>query len=1111
MFDNAYTGQYRNMQPFGDNFQYNNSPFGNRMAQGGLGQIMMMLMGRQLHPLPQPGTNQTVYDAFWRRGRDMEMLQLRNDAIANMMIAQKMGGINQNSMLFQAGAGFINNPDGPFARMMSPIIGGNPIQASMGAFANLRGMNMSAFGTTRDISTQQVKDLIGHSLYQNFYKNKEVGQADIDRSRKDLLHFASKRGVQWNEEQIGHLFGTTGDVNKGSKEYGAFQSLNATVNKLDEAFKRADLSTKAGKAAAQDLGKEIVKGIEDPNTQRQLGEAFSKAIEKGDYNTLKKATAPISDVADRLKLYSSLTGDRGKMVPTSIDFAKTWGFNLEDLTSGFYTAASNRMVGGRRGVVGSGEDFFKNAPRAMAAARGLFGNNLSGAETVNAMSEFAGVSDVNLTNPSHVSKIGDLMRDIKAIARNANISVEAMIETVNKGKMIAANTPGLQHLGGMELGRMAVGATTNAMVMASMMTNGSLRRMGGTQGLMQNQYEGQLEKMSSPITQQLGAMYMYFRGNARMQKQILDYGQNGYVTQQGLNEFVAKVANTPGALKPGQSRYDLYGYITSNEWAQREGVRLAPGLADTANRATMQQLRQAAYMNVGGGAAGQAALNAMDEGMQSTSVDYDKYLNSAAYLFDPNRKNRRQGLLLQEQFGSEGSKFKTVEDVLNMTEDEKQAQPELYKAASELNDNLTSRASKHYDVYGKQIGHQDKFLLDNGFIGNEKNISIEAWAADPRWNLGGAMNNLTTDAINNGSVRAAMMHDPRFKAEQAEVEARTASEAAFADKLDQSLGYLNQPIATSMVNQLMNGKVNEQGLAAFLEPLGLGSKTQDMVDEGMAISNMRGSTTFDDLSQALKQNFGTTDLDAEKLEDLEKLSKQYKLTPDQIKDLQNLKAADKNKAGGIINRGRADKDVVRQDLVDRMYGGVQELSKLGLNDDLKGDVSFETVRNAKTRAEVEKYTQAMARPQLDEAQEEFYKTLDLYSAGKGGATEEQKKWAKVLTQEGWKRGNAGIDDLKTILSSKTPNNSQGIKALETAMGIDPTKKDAYEQLQQSFAMSGIGKSFEKYDAFKHKAEDLGKTASDQLSDISSSIKDLPALFEKLIGAVTKLASVGGGQ
>src|SRR4051812_1826521 len=93
----------------------------------------MLMMGHNLAPTPQG--NQSVYDAYMIRERSRQFLNIQQQSFANNMLF-KAAGINANSGAARFAGMAFGAPDGLANRLLSPLIGGNPVAAQMGLYAN---------------------------------------------------------------------------------------------------------------------------------------------------------------------------------------------------------------------------------------------------------------------------------------------------------------------------------------------------------------------------------------------------------------------------------------------------------------------------------------------------------------------------------------------------------------------------------------------------------------------------------------------------------------------------------------------------------------------------------------------------------------------------------------------------------------------------------------------------------------------------------------------------------------------------------------------------------------------------------------------------------------
>jgi hypothetical protein len=188
---------------------------------------------------------------------------------------------------------------------------------------------------------------------------------------------------------------------------------------------------------------------------------------------------------------------------TGYKFENSMGFKLEDFTSAYVQSANLRMLGDSRGVSIAGKmaDFSKNAGGTMDAARSLFGDK-SGAELISKISEMTG-SSVDLSTAKGNEAAEKLLRDVKATAHVAGVSINTMLSIIDATKELAASNPRLAGISSKATTTMAMNAVTKAADFGTGMTAKEYRQSGGNQAIAADEVSRTQAFMSSGLGRQL--------------------------------------------------------------------------------------------------------------------------------------------------------------------------------------------------------------------------------------------------------------------------------------------------------------------------------------------------------------------------------------------------------------------------------------------------------------------------------------------------------------------------------------------------------------------------------------------------------------------------------
>jgi hypothetical protein len=326
------------LDPYAGQHQYSPNPFmgGGRMPFG-IGSILMSAFGNKMWPIPMPGTSQGVYDAVWQREHDMQMMHVARQTVSSWYPFQNMGGMNQNSMLTQAVSSLMSQPDGLAATIMSPVLGGNPVQAQMAAYANLQGIGAAGLGTVAGVTGTQIRggaDAFESQFYNQDIKkiNKDLGDkkkaailANIKRA--NILGLSDQQGTDlFNESRNNEIVpGTTAysRINRAGITLDGLQSKISSMEStgdIQKYLEGADLGDMTSRFKEQ-FGSAVSGSAED------RAKAFAEGI-SGVGESLKGKTSDVQAVVDALKQLQT-EGKSKEQVMKDVDALKD-KFKLDD-------------------------------------------------------------------------------------------------------------------------------------------------------------------------------------------------------------------------------------------------------------------------------------------------------------------------------------------------------------------------------------------------------------------------------------------------------------------------------------------------------------------------------------------------------------------------------------------------------------------------------------------------------------------------------------------------------------------------------------------------------------------------------------------------------------
>lgn len=755
-------------QPLEYSRTYSNSPLpGLSTGRPSIDLLLNLLLragGNSFTPRPIMGTNQSQYDSYLMRDRNLGFLAARNNAFANSLFAQQLGGINPNSPAFQVLSALgMTAPDGMVMRTLSPLMGGNPVKAQMGMYADLTGQTMGAFGRVRNVSIGETDDLM-KATYRNFFHTEDINTSSINKYRDNSLsHIAAKYGqgsAEANYYQKALGFKQTGEgMSYLQRELGS-EDNGRLADRIEEAVKAIQHVNDNGKLTAnqkqdeikkikdeaRDAANEFLNKITDSQAVQKLSQAFTKGIEDSSYGAKgfrKDFSVVNADLIRSLRGVQDYEGRKGETIARSINFANTRGFQIDELTQGFASAAGYRLVG-RGGLSQIKSEFDSNAIPVLDAAREIYGNDKSAKELTSNLNQLLGTSYVNLGDKTQAGQLESLLRNIKATARVQGVSTSEILGLINQGKQAASMNPSLQYLGGMEISNMAMRSMMSAGAQTSYLSNDYVRREGGPVAFAEGHMAGELLSAAEPVVRRSAAMYEYFagRGNTKAANEISEYAagknKNFKLTANDFTQFIGDLAS-----RNGENPIVLQNFAENNLEAASLGLRRKPELAAAGGAAIRELYKQFLYSN--SGEAGSAALELASGGghvtVDSLTKKYKKLTGSDKEMLSALQTRMEAGETLgPSEIGA----------VLKL--------PDRFGLGKAIQDNR----------------YFESFMEEN----------------DPNY-------------------KAIKERDTLYRNKSAEISAQMAKQFA----------HLNAPIITGLFNQLLNGSIQHGGIMELLSPL----------------------------------------------------------------------------------------------------------------------------------------------------------------------------------------------------------------------------------------------------------------------------------------------------
>jgi hypothetical protein len=465
---------------------------------------------------------------------------------------------------------------------MSPLIGGNPVKTQMGLYADLNGQTLASLGrlgSTTALETDRMMDQLQGKFYRRADFGRYVGSvADPLRRAFGDSGFERLNG-DWSMNTIRGLEGvgaTRVNRDMGSlleSSLGRIQRVRDNTDMKDDA-KSAEIAKirEEAKAAADSF----LSSVSSTEAQQKMGKGFADALQSDNAKTALKEfkDAWKGDIQDAFRMAERGVEFKSGKVPGAIDYRFTRGFNIEDLTGAFGRAASAGLVGTNTGLNLAG--FSSSSVGALDAARGLFGRDLSGRELTEEINKLIGIGSVNMADEGDARKLEEMLRNVKAMARVAGVSIESMKTIIGEAKGLAAQNPNLPiGMGGFTAAQIATQAMGDTTAALSYMDPKLVRALGGPVGVTSGRVAALTQGAGEPTSRILGALHYHATQvggpDSAAAKAIRDYAQNGDTTAIGLNTFLKRISPSLN-----MSEYQALSFAQTNPLLSNLGLEQAP-------------------------------------------------------------------------------------------------------------------------------------------------------------------------------------------------------------------------------------------------------------------------------------------------------------------------------------------------------------------------------------------------------------------------------------------------------------------------------------------------------------------------------------------------------
>ncbi len=565
--------------------------------------LFNMMAGGKLAPKPATNSKQSAYSAYLNYNRSQDFLSLMRKSTADSFAMQKMfGKVDPDSMVMRSFLSpFLTNPDSLVSKALATVNGGNPVKAQMGMYADLTGQTMGAFGQVGNASAREVTGL-ADTLYKRFYKSENIDKQYageyVKQARNNAAKIISRDGLSGDfVNDFDAALGSSAGISAYQSRYGTGDNeklggiLKSNLDRTNQIKADPNLTDSQRKKAIDDLvdgsqraAKKLIDTISNPEAQAKMATAFRTAIGEGTqagvqgftdkYNTQMGRLASVMEGVSKIYDQADANGGQGTKRITGVNFDNTRGFQIEDITSAFTKAADLRLMS-RKSMTDSMQDFGQNGLSVLDAARGLYGNDKTGAELVTEIHNLLGKGSTDLGDPAQAREMEDLFRRVKASAHIAGISIESMVGIINETKRITELSPRLNALSGARIAEFSRKSMNTTTAQAAFFGQEQMRLMGGPQGVFDANQAGELQAIAQPISQNAYALYNHFSqrkdaGSVKATaiiKQFLARKDISGNAREDLNQLTAQVASVSG-----ENVFNLRSMADNNKWGSSQGI-----------------------------------------------------------------------------------------------------------------------------------------------------------------------------------------------------------------------------------------------------------------------------------------------------------------------------------------------------------------------------------------------------------------------------------------------------------------------------------------------------------------------------------------------------------
>jgi hypothetical protein len=416
--------------------------------------------------------DQSVYDAYLRRERDRQYMQVQKNAFSDNAFSSYLG-LNPRSPFMQGAGLMLGDPTGPVAQALKLLTGSNPMLAQSQLYGGLNGATLGAFGMTGgQIGPLQIQQM-SKQMEGILYNKRTVDSNYILEQQKHIQD--SAQSFFSRNQDLAKVYGVDpshfnmNNINNSWINNDLKNNLQSEIKKIRDASDTA-AKVKVSNDYLNNLPSNL-QALAKNNFVDSSGvfnaEGFQKLIK-----------------ADPGAYFSTAAGNLpkvGTQILAGMNYQQSRGFSEEEMSGNFLSAANLQLLG-RQNISSAYRGFGKNSEGALDAFRPIAGAMGMGSDLVGAINSVLGPNGGDLTSKVSADKIEKLGRDVAAVARITGQNIKTLVDMNKSMQDIAAQHPELAYMGSSTM-QFVLDNSIKAQALNSMLSPDASRAMGGSQGI----------------------------------------------------------------------------------------------------------------------------------------------------------------------------------------------------------------------------------------------------------------------------------------------------------------------------------------------------------------------------------------------------------------------------------------------------------------------------------------------------------------------------------------------------------------------------------------------------------------------------------------------------